>query len=199
MGHRGEHCDEALMRAAAHGDAAAFDALVEHLRPALVARLHAIVRDAAAAEDLLQETLLRAWTRAEQWDGRGSVAAWLGRIATNLALNHLRTVRRRRETPLGPEDEAGPAPDAWAQDARTSPERRAEDADTSRRLRSLITGLPSDKREALTLACVEDLSIAEIADRLDIPEGTVKSRLYHARKWLAAQWTLRENEGKDLR
>ena len=53
-----------------------------------------------AAQDLVQEAFLRAWQRAEQWDGRGTFKAWLYRIATNLALNHLRTVRRRREQPL---------------------------------------------------------------------------------------------------
>lgn len=198
MGQR-DGCDEALMHAAARGDAGAFDLLAERLRPALAARVHGIVRDAGSAEDLLQEALLRAWTRSDQWDGRGSVSAWLGRIATNLALNHLRTVRRRRETPLTDEDEAGPAAVSRHQDARTSPERHAEDADTGRRLRDLITALPGAKREALTLACDEDLSIAEIADRLGVPEGTVKSRLYHARRWLAAQWTLRESEGKEFR
>jgi len=196
---RDEESDEALMRAATRGDAGAFDLLAERLRPALAARVQGIVRDAGSAEDLLQETLLRAWARSDQWDGRGSVSAWLGRIATNLALNHLRTVRRRRETPLTDEDEAGPAAVSRHQDARTSPERHAEDADTGRRLRDLITALPGDKREALTLASDEDLSIAEIADRLGVPEGTVKSRLHHARKWLIAQWTLRENEGKEFR
>src|ERR1051325_2573444 len=58
------------------------------------------VHDLSAADDLMQEVWLRVWTRAEQWDGRGAVRAWLYRIATNLALNHLRTQRRRREQPL---------------------------------------------------------------------------------------------------
>ena len=59
-----------------------------------------LVRDEPAAEDLLQETFLRVWTRAGQWNGQGTFKGWLFRIATNLALNHLRTRRRRPEQPL---------------------------------------------------------------------------------------------------
>ena len=80
-------------------DAAAFDALYERHASAVRWRLVQVVRDEAAADDLLQETFLRLWTRAEQWQGTGSVAGWLMRIATNLALNHLRSKRRRPARP----------------------------------------------------------------------------------------------------
>ena len=52
------------------------------------------------AQDLVQEVFLRVWTRAEQWQGKGTFAGWLNRMAMNLALNHLRSIRRRRERPL---------------------------------------------------------------------------------------------------
>ena len=78
---------------------AAFDMLFGRHSSFVAARLGRMVRHGGAADDLLQEVFLRLWTRAEQWDGRGSLRAWLGRIATNLALNHLRSVRRRRLRP----------------------------------------------------------------------------------------------------
>ena len=89
-----------LMRRIVQRDASAFDALFARHGPPVRLRLVSIVRDEAVADDLLQEVFLRLWTRAEQWDGRGELRAWLGRIATNLALNHLRSGRRRRQRPL---------------------------------------------------------------------------------------------------
>ena len=65
------------------------------------------------ADDLTQETFLRVWTRSEQWDGRGSFTGWLYRIATNLALNHLRSVKRRRQRPLELPAEPDDDDDDW--------------------------------------------------------------------------------------
>ena len=199
MGHWVAASDEALMRAVQRGDAEAFDVLAERLRPGLSARLHDIVRDPGAADDMLQETLLRVWTRAAQWDGRGPAGGWALRIATNLALNHLRTVRRRRETALDVACTDDRQSVSGAIPSGAGPGTEVEADETSRRLRGLVDALPRDKRDVVALACDDDLSVREIADRLGIPEGTVKSRLHHARKWLAAQWMLRENEGKDLK
>src|SRR5512138_2743720 len=82
-------------------DACAFEALLGRYRDTVRRHLVRMIRDLSAAEDLAQEVFLRVWTRSEQWSGQGGCRAWLLRIATNLALNHLRTVRRRRETPIG--------------------------------------------------------------------------------------------------
>lgn len=89
--------DGDLIQGVLRGDAAAFDELYERHASAVRRRLVQVARDEAAADDLLQETFLRLWTRAEQWQGTGSVAGWLMRIATNLALNHLRSKHRLRE------------------------------------------------------------------------------------------------------
>src|SRR6266700_97427 len=93
--------DANLMELIKARDEEAFDVLTDRYLEPLRRHLMSTVRDSATAEDLLQELLLRIWTRADQWDG-GSVKSWLYRIATNLALNHLRTVRRRRESSLDP-------------------------------------------------------------------------------------------------
>jgi RNA polymerase sigma-70 factor (ECF subfamily) len=177
-------------------DEAAFETLTSRYRGPLLRHLISTVRDGAAADDLLQETLLRVWTRADQWDGRGAVKAWLFRIATNLALNHLRTVRRRKEQPLEATGAADPFAEAdelpapeWLTDRVTpGPDALAERADRAARLRRLVERLPDDKREALRLVYDAEMDVRGAADTLGIPEGTVKSRLHYARRRLAEQW-----------
>ena len=159
------------------------------------------VRDDAAAQDLVQEVFLRVWTRAEQWDGRGSFKAWLYRIGTNLALNHLRSLRRRREQPLDiPDDRADDDDEettvpAWMIDAAAlGPDTVLELAERRERLRRLIGQLPEEKREVFRLVHEMELSMRDAADELDIPEGTVKSRLYYAKRRLAREWRDVETE-----
>src|SRR5438045_3999176 len=149
--------DAELMARVQARDAAAFEALFERYRERVVRHLGRTVRDEAAAGDLSQEVFLRVWTRAEQWDGRGSFRAWLLRIATNLALNHLRSIRRRREQPL----EIAPDPEAEEDDARVpawmidaaalGPEAMLELAEERRYVRRLVEQLPEEKREVLQL------------------------------------------------
>jgi RNA polymerase sigma-70 factor (ECF subfamily) len=186
--------DTQLMAAICARDAEAFEILAQRHREMLRHCLLQIVRDPNTADDLLQETLLRVWMRAEQWDERGAVRAWLVRIATNLALNSLRTCSRRREQPLEPPrrdvfEEEEPLTPAWLIDpAENRPEELAAQAERRARLQSLIGDLPEEKRDVLRLVVEADMELREVAETLDIPEGTVKSRLHHARKRLARQW-----------
>jgi len=186
--------DEQMVAAVRQGDAAAFAGLMERYGDAVRRHLASVVRDGAAADDLTQEVFLRVWTRAEQWEGRGSFRAWLFRIATHLALNHLRAVRRRREDSLVP----GPS-DAYAEGEGTLPDRLIdalapdpaailEAREQAGRLRRLMEQLPLEKREVFRLVHEEELEIRQVADALGIPEGTVKSRLHHARRRLARAW-----------
>lgn len=175
------------------GDAAAFDALYERHASAVRRRLVQVVRDEAAADDLLQETFLRLWTRAEQWEGTGSVAGWLMRIATNLALNHLRSKRRRPARPLelsaAPEEDAELLVPGWMIDtAGLRPDEQAEHAERRAIAARLVGTLPEHQRRVVELAHEAGLDIGEIAEQLDIPPGTVKSRLHYARASLARKW-----------
>ena len=189
--------DQDLVARVLERDAHAFEALFECYAETIRRHLARIVDNEAAAQDVLQETFLRVWTRAEQWDGRGSFAGWLYRIATNLAYNHLRSVRRRREQPLEiqddegggeSQDEGGPLP-AWVMDGSTpEPDAAMEQAERRDQVQRLVASLPQDKREVLILVHEMEMSIHDAADELGIPEGTAKSRLHYAKKRLARQW-----------
>jgi RNA polymerase sigma-70 factor (ECF subfamily) len=185
--------DRALVECALAGDGAAFDALLERYRAPIRRHLLRYTHDDAATQDLLQETFLRVWTRGEQWDGRGTFRAWLYRIATNLALNHLRTVRRRRETSLETEGEVETEEEdripAWMiDDTALGPQAALEQAEERRQVRRLVAALPDEKRAVFRLVHEMEMTIHDAAAQLQIPEGTVKSRLHYAKKQLADDW-----------
>lgn len=195
--HRSDHD---LVQRICEQDSAAFEALFARYHEPIRQHLFRTLRDLHAAEDLTQEVFLRVWTRAEQWNGRGAFRMWALRIATNLALNHLRTVRRRRELPLDPEADksdgeqpaSGPA---WLVDASAGrPEQALEQLEWRERLQRLLQHLSDEKREVFSLAHDAEMDVREIARSLGIPEGTVRSRLHYARKQLAREW---QSEGED--
>ena len=97
-----EPTDEELVDRVIRKQQEGFSLLFERYRATVCSHLNGIVREPATADDLTQEVFLRLWNRADQWNGDGALPAWLLRIATHLALNHLRTVKRRREQPIQP-------------------------------------------------------------------------------------------------
>ena len=182
--------DPQLIRQIQAGDPAAFEEFFERFRPAIEAHIARIVREPAATEDLVQEVFLRVWTRAEQWSGSGSVKGWLYRIATNLSLNHLRSVKRRPQQPLeipSDDDDDSPVP-GWMVDASAlTPEAQLEIVEQQKLLGQLVNDLPPDKQDVFRMFYAEEMDLHSVASALEIPEGTVKSRLYHSRKRLAQQ------------
>ncbi|BDI28398.1 hypothetical protein CCAX7_004490 [Capsulimonas corticalis] len=193
--------DDKLMERIQERDEAAFDQIVQRYQDALRRHLLRTVRDEDAAGDLLQEVFLRIWTRADQWDGRGGVKPWLFRMATNLALNQLRSVRRRRETTLEPpptaDDDRG-RPADWVADAAETPDEAVQRAESVRRLYGMVDQLSEEKREVWTLVYEDEMGMAGAAEKLGIPTGTVKSRLYHARQQLAREWNELVKEWEDI-
>ena len=195
--------DAELIQRIRDRDGQAFDEAVARYAGEVRRQLERIVRDRSAADDLFQEVLLRLWSRSEQFTGSGSLGAWLGRIARNLALNHLRGVRRSRRRPLEFVPPAGQA-DADADDL-TDPAwmidpaaRRADElavrAERHEMLRRLIDRLPPEKREVFRLVREAEMDIDDVADRLGIPAGTVKSRLHYATRDLRSRWADLEDE-----
>jgi RNA polymerase sigma-70 factor (ECF subfamily) len=193
-----KQADADLMDLVRARDEEGFDALRLRYKSLILRHTLSIVHDADIAEDLVQEAFLRVWTRAEQWDGRGAVRAWLYRISTNLALNSLRSVTRRKETPfdrkwLGEDDDC--LVPGWMIDSATpGPEAALEAAERTTMLRGLVDGLPEEKRELVRLVYEAEMELKEAAEALGIPEGTAKSRLFYSTQRLAREW---RNQNED--
>ena len=190
-----DQSDQTLIRKIVKHDAAAFETLFARHSASVRQHVLSIVRTESVAEDLVQEVFLRVWTRAEQWNGQGEFKGWLFRIATNIALNHLRTVRRRRQEPLetppdefDDEDERPPDPDWMVDTSSHGPEVMVERAEQSQLLWQLVDGLSQEKREVLHLIYQKEMALREVAIELGIPEGTVKSRLHYSIRYLAREW-----------
>ena len=186
--------DRELVKRIAQHDARAFDVLFDRYHETVRGRIARIVRDPDAAEDVAQEVFLRVWTRAGQWGGRGAVRAWLLRIATNLALNHLRSRRRSRVRPLavppdpGTQHDAGLVP-AWMADPDApGPDALADLSECWERMSELIGRLPDEKRRVYEMVHEQDMEIRAVAEELGIPMGTVRSRLHYTRKMLRRGW-----------
>ncbi len=197
--------DQELMELILERDWYAFETLFERYREMIRRHLVRIVRSDSAAQDLVQEVFLRVWTRAEQWNGRGPFRAWLYRIASNLALNSLRSMNRRREQPLengwdewNEEEEENRLP-AWLIDSSTlGPDAALEQSDRRAVFRQLVEELSYERREVLHLALDMEMSIGEVAEALGVPEGTVKSRLYYAKQRLVRNWQNMGLEGEEI-
>src|ERR1700750_379036 len=157
--------------------------LIEPVIPALRRYARTFVRDAADADDLVQDTLERAVSRWHQRRSDGDTRTWLFTILHNLAVNHLnRAARRGRELPLDDAGESDVAVPSTQEDAL-----RHDD------ILAAVGQLPDDQRGVLLLVSIEDVSYAEAARILDIPIGTVMSRLARARTRLLK---LVEEQGK---
>lgn len=154
-----------LLERFVQGDPAAFESLFRHFEVEVFRWIVRIVRDASAAEDVLVEAFLRAYRGRARFDPSRSFGAWMRRIATNAALDHLRTARR----------EAG-----WSATDDQTPAPAGTDRDLGESIALAFRRLPPPLRVVATLAIVEEQPYAEIADALDLPVGTVKSRVFRA-------------------
>ena len=189
--------DEELLLQAGGGDETAFEMLLERYRASIQAYIARMVANQSTADDLTQDVFLKVWTNAGQWDGRGSVKGWLYRIATNTCLNHLRTVKRRRETPIETCDSRIWERDEYSDTVSQSPEDALDQSIRRERVRNLLSKLPEDKQRVIGMVFAADMGIREAATMLGIPEGTVKSRLHYALRQLAKDWNGLNGEEED--
>jgi RNA polymerase sigma-70 factor (ECF subfamily) len=162
-----------LLERFAHGDPQAFEDLFRQYQGAVYAWTVRIVRDRGVAEDLTVETFWRIYKSRERFNAEGNFGAWAYRIATNLALSHVRRARVEEELP---EDivQAG---------SRDS----AVESETVGEVRRAFQRLPAKLRVTVTMALVEEQPYPEIADALGVPVGTVKSRVFRAVRILRKQ------------
>jgi RNA polymerase sigma-70 factor (ECF subfamily) len=172
--------DVQLMLAFRGGDLDAFETLFRRWAAPLLRYLERMTRDAAVAEELVQEAFFRVHRARERYEPQAKFSTWLYQIATNLARNELR--RPRRRDPHRSLDEDG-APPLAAAPART------DEVVHARRLSAAVerelAALPENQRAALWLSAVEGLSYADVAEALDVSPQAVKALVYRARVALA--------------
>ncbi len=186
----GEAANErALLAAARRGEEAAIRGLIQANNRRLFRLTRAVLRDDAEAEDVVQETYVRAFTHLHGFEGKSAFATWLTRIALNEALGRL---RRRRITVdidlLEQSNQAGGAEVIAFPGAQppASPETEAGRMEIKALLEELVDALPPDFRVVFVLRAVEELSTEETAAYLSIKPETVKTRLFRARKLIRA-------------
>lgn len=166
--------DLPLVDRARRGDMDAFGDLVARHQAGLVRFLTHMVSNGADAEDVAQDTLLRAYRALKDFRGQSAFRTWLYQIGANAARTHLDRRRQRQEQPDSDEDARAVA----------SPERIEDRVIAHDQLRRALAQLPDDWREAVLLRDIEGLEYREIAETLGIPIGTVESRIFRGRQKL---------------
>jgi RNA polymerase sigma-70 factor (ECF subfamily) len=135
------------------------------------------------AEDLTQDIFLKIFKSLSSFDRRANFQTWLISVSRNLCIDHYRSVRKERET-IDRDVDPG---DLMPVSAEVSPYAQLEHRDRVSMLREAMTALPDTLRTAVLLRDIQELTYQEIADRLELPEGTVKSRINRGRTELARQ------------
>jgi RNA polymerase sigma-70 factor (ECF subfamily) len=164
-----------LLQRMAGGDRDAFTVFYRRIERPLFGYLMKLVRERELAEDLLNETLMEVWRQAGRFEGRSAVNTWVFSIAHHRAVSRF---RKRREAALDDDHAATIADDA------PLPDQRAQSSGMSRLLARLMEQLTFEHREVLHLAYYQEFSVQEIADALNLPPNTVKTRMFYARQRL---------------
>lgn len=160
---------ELLRRVAAGGDAEAYRELFQSYAPRVKAYMLRQGADAGTAEELAQETMLTVWRKARLYSGdKGSATTWIFTIARNLRIDRLRREVPWQALPEGQDEEPSDAP---------PPDEQLSEKQRGARVRAALAALPPDQLEVVQLSYLDGLSHSEIAARLGLPLGTVKSRM----------------------
>ncbi len=179
----GGESDETLVARCRSGDLEAFEALFLRYHQEVYRAAYRVLRNREDALDAVQEAFTRAFRSLDRYDGRGSFAGWLRRIAINLAVDGIR--RRPRiggEARPAVEGEGGPAPPVLA--SGPGPGQAAETRELGHALNEALARLPAIHRAVIVLKEIEGMSCDAIAATLRCSVGTVMSRLHYARKKL---------------
>lgn len=174
--------DQRLVVKVQKGDKTAFDVLVLKYQHKVIKVIMRYVRDPSEAMDVAQEAFLKAYRALPRFRGDSAFYTWLYRIAINTAKNHLVAARRRPlDYDLDPQD-----PDQYDMQGRLSdgdtPEGLVLSEEIKETVNRAIQNLPEDLRTAIILREVEGMSYEEIAQTMECPVGTVRSRIFRARE-----------------
>lgn len=167
--------DEYLAAAARAGDRDGFAKLAERWQPKLLAHAYRLIGEGEASRDVVQEAWADIAKSLSRLDDVRAFPAWAYRIVTRRAADAIR--KRQRERKLN---------SAYALEAKTAPQSQApmESGADHGPLNAAMAALPAEQRAAIALFYMEDFSVAEISVALNVPAGTVKTRLMHARRKL---------------
>jgi RNA polymerase sigma-70 factor (ECF subfamily) len=168
--------DEVLIGRIANGDRLAMQVLYARHHVRVFRFVMRFVRDESMAEDLISEVFLDVWRQAGRFEGRSAVSTWMLAIARFKALSAL---RRRPDEELD-EETAGAIGDP-----NDDPGTTLEKKDRGAIIRKCLVGLSADHREIIDLVYYHEKSVEEVAEIVGIPENTVKTRMFYARKRLA--------------
>ena len=169
--------DRTLMRAVARGDQRAFTEVMQQHEDMVFAVCMRLMGDRDRALDATQDTFVTVLRKADRFRGDSALSTWLYRVATNTCFDLQRKAKRRATEALGdhhdPDDRA-------AEDPLTAAELRPDIA-------SALQSIPDEFRAAVVLADAHGLALADVAEILEVPVGTVKSRVYRGRRLLARE------------
>ncbi len=183
--------DHRLVERAVAGDQQAFELLVVKYQRRIERLIARMVRDVDLVEDIAQETFIRAWRALHQFRGDAQFYTWLYRIAVNTAKKALLDLKRHPSSAAGhgdgndEEDET-----SWRENepsTQETPESEFAAREIARAVNAAMEALPEDLRQAVTLREMEGLSYEEIAEAMDCPIGTVRSRIFRAREAISAR------------
>ncbi len=178
--------DQKLVERAQRGDKHAYELLVTKYQRRLSRLISRFVRDSAEVEDVTQEAFIKAYRALPTFRGESAFYTWLYRIGINTAKNYLLALKRRAPTSTAFDaEEAEGFEEAGLLQEVSTPENELMSKQVVEVVNSSLLQLPDDLRTALTLREIEGLSYEEIADVMNCPIGTVRSRIFRAREAIA--------------
>ncbi|MEM9669171.1 MAG: sigma-70 family RNA polymerase sigma factor [Pseudomonadota bacterium] len=166
--------DGILIQNIAQGDKLAMRTLYERHSAGLSAFVNQRLRDPVEAADIVHDTFMEVWTKASSFQGRSSVRSWMFSIARNKAVDRIRKL-----APVQISE-----PDETIADETPQPEKIIENTQDASRVRTCLGALSDAQRIAITLAFFEDMTYREISSIEGVSEGTIKTRIFHAKKLL---------------
>jgi RNA polymerase sigma-70 factor (ECF subfamily) len=178
------HEIDALIERCLNGDQAAWETIVRLHRRKVFNIAYKFVGRHDQAEDLTQDVFLKLYKSLETFDRRANFQTWLVSVSRNLCIDHYRSVRKEREVVNRDVDPSELTPASSDRSAQAELEQR----DRVHLLRRALDKLPPSLRTAVMMRDIQEMSYHEIAERLDLPEGTVKSRINRGRSELARQY-----------
>jgi len=178
--------DRTLVRAAQRGDMAAFEELVARHRDKIYARAYSMMRNEEEAVDLSQEAWVKGWQRLRQFQGEASFGTWMTRVVINLCLDQLRKQKRQRTESIEAMDEESGGVERQMPVVTSNPTAGLERAELRQRIDRALALLSYEHRTVLVLHEFEEMEYKEIARTMGCSIGTVMSRLFYARRKLAA-------------